>query len=62
MENQYEEEGGETNQKQIFLRDEILIKGYDPNKFQDFILTIKEDGTNIDTWNLEDLKKVTYQF
>lgn len=35
----------ERLQKQIYLRDEIIQKGYDGEKFQEFLESKKENGT-----------------
>ena len=50
-------------QKQQYLRENILEKGYDPNKFSEF-LTMKmgETGTDLANWPLNELYEATNEF
>lgn len=59
MEDQIDQE---RTSKQTFLREEILEKGYDITLFQSYMESQKEDGLNIDSWSLEELKQVIYDF
>ena len=49
--------------KQQFLRENILEKGYDPNKFSEF-LTMKmgETGMDLENWPLNELYEATNEF
>lgn len=60
-------------EKQAFLRSEIIEKGYNPNFFQRFVESLKEDGflirffvfksnlgANIDNWTFEELTEVFF--
>ena len=52
-----------AEEKQDYLRENILEKGYDTNMFIDFLKSKKgEDGENIDNWTLEDLREVVKEF
>ena len=50
-------------EKQIFLRENILDKGYDTNMFVDFLIGKKgEDGADVGNWTMNDLKIVVKEF
>ena len=50
-------------QKQNFLRENILDKGYDTNMFVDFLIGKKgEDGADVGNWSMNDLKIVVKEF
>ena len=50
-------------EKQIFLRENILEKGYDTNMFVEFLMDKKgEDGADVANWSLPDLKNVVQEF
>lgn len=42
-------------QKQNYLKENIINKKWDPNKFSEFMRSQKHDGTNIDNWTFEEL-------
>ena len=50
-------------QKQQYLRENILEKGYDPNKFSEF-LTMKmgETGMDLENWPFNELCEATNEF
>ena len=50
--------------KQMFLRENILDKGYDANEFLSFLIQKKggEDGADINQWTMEDLYIVYFFF
>jgi hypothetical protein len=53
----------EQEQKQLFLRKEILEQKYDPQKFIDFLVAKKgETAADINNWTLEELKSVVIEF
>ena len=53
----------EQEQKQLFLRKEILEQNYDPQNFINFLISKKgETAADINNWNLEELKKVVIEF
>lgn len=45
----------ETAKKQDYLREEIIKKKYDPAKFIEYLSSQRENGDDIDAWNLEEL-------
>lgn len=45
--------------KQNFLVSEIMDQGYDTNAFAIFLENVKENGSDIDVWTLEELREVT---
>lgn len=50
-------------EKQQFLRTEILEKGYDPNQFAQFLVSVKgEDGANLSAWTIAELQQVVVLF
>ena len=52
-----------TEEKQNFLREKILEKGYDVNEFVEFLTQKKgEEGADVSNWSMEDLKIVVNEF
>ena len=50
-------------EKQNFLREKILEKGYDTNQFVQFLIDKKgEDGADVSVWTMNDLKLVVKEF
>ena len=50
-------------EKQNFLRENILDKGYDTNMFVDFLMDKKgEGGADVGNWTMNDLKIVVKEF
>ena len=50
-------------EKQNFLRENILEKGYDTNMFVDFLMGKKgEEGADVGNWSMNDLKLVVNEF
>ena len=50
-------------EKQNFLRENILDKGYDTNMFVDFLMEKKgEGGANVENWTMSDLQIVVKEF
>ena len=50
-------------EKQQFLRTEILEKGYDPNQFAQFLVSVKgEDGADLSAWTIAELQQVVVLF
>ena len=50
-------------QKQKYLREHVLEKGYDPDQFMEFLTGKKgEQGINLENWSLKDLMEVTEEF
>lgn len=46
-------------EKQQFLRTEILEQGYDPNEFLSFLVNIKgENGADLSIWPISELQQV----
>ena len=52
-----------TEEKQNFLREKILEKGYDTNEFVQFLTDKKgQDGADVSNWSMEDLQTVVTEF
>ena len=52
-----------TEEKQNFLREKILEKGYDTNEFVQFLTDKKgPDGADVSNWVMDDLKLVVNEF
>ena len=52
-----------TEEKQNFLREKILEKGYDVNEYVQFLTEKKgEEGADVANWSMEDLKLVVNEF
>ena len=50
-------------EKQEYLRQEIMEQGYDGGEFSAFISSIRgEEEVDLDSWTFEDLKSVVAQF
>ena len=57
------EDDASQEEKQNYLRENILEKGYDPNTFVEFLKTKKgEAGSDITNWSMEDLTEVVQEF
>ena len=52
----------ETEEKQNYLRNEIMNQNYDTEKFSDYISNLKENGVDLNNWTLEELKAVVTSF
>ena len=56
-------EDNTAEEKQNYLRENILDKGYDTNKFIEFLKSKKgEEGADITNWTMEDLKNIVKEF
>ena len=56
-------EDASQEEKQNFLRENILNKGYNVNEFVDFLRTKKgEEGEDISNWSMVDLYEVVQEF
>ena len=53
-----------TEEKQNFLRENILEKGYDTNQFINFLKSKKggDEGADISSWSMPDLQQVVQEF
>ena len=57
------ENNSDLEEKQNYLRQNILERGYDGNTFANFLIQKKgEDGADISNWSLNDLKDVVNEF
>lgn len=45
----------ERSKKQLYLKNEILMKGYTGENFAEFLNSRKEEGDNVDNWLFEEL-------
>ena len=52
----------EKEEKQNYLIQEIKDKNYDTEKFSEYIDNLKENGTDLNNWTLDELKKVVSTF
>jgi hypothetical protein len=50
------------NEKQQYLRDEILQIGYNPAHFASYLCGEREDGDDIDNWSVDSLVDVVKQY
>lgn len=57
-----EEEYNEIEEKQNYLRKEIMNQNYNTDKFSDYISNLKENGVDLNNWTLEELKEVVTSF
>ena len=53
---------GDNTRKQIYLKENILDAGYDPNQFAMYMMSLKENGTNISVWTIEELEDIVNSF
>jgi len=51
-----------TAQKQQFLRDEIIDKGFDRYEFSDWLETQKTEGYHIENWSFQELQQIVKNF
>lgn len=51
-----------TQEKQQYLRDEILGIGYNPGHFASYLINEREDGDDIDNWSIQSLVDVVVQY
>ena len=56
------EETKDIEQKQQYLREEILDKSYDIDEFTDFMSKYKENGIDIQNWDFSELKEAVKNF
>ena len=49
-------------EKQTFLRNEIIDKGYDPDEFFNYLSGFTKGEIKLEEWSMEDLKKLVLQF
>ena len=49
-------------EKQTFLRTEIIDKGYDPDEFFNYLSGFTKGEIKLEEWSMEDLKKLVLQF
>ena len=53
---------GDIENKQLFLRSEIIDKGYDPEKFSEYLNSISDKGLNVEAWTIEELREIVLKF
>ena len=56
------ENNSDLEEKQNYLIQEIKDKNYDTEKFSEYIDNLKENGTDLNNWTLDELKKVVLTF
>ena len=52
----------ETRKKQLYLKENIMSTGYDPDDFATYLEEEKEGGIDIENWTLEELETVVHLF
>ena len=52
----------ETQEKQQFLRSEILEAGYNPGNFAVFLGKKRQNGDDIDNWSMRSLTEVVKEY
>lgn len=57
-----QETNDDIEEKQKYLVDEIMNKNYNAEKFSDYISNLKEDGTDLNNWSFDELRKVVASF
>ena len=57
-----EEKNDEILKKQNYLVKEIMDQNYSPEKFSDYISNLKENGTDLNNWTIEELEEVVASF
>ena len=57
-----QESSEELEEKQKYLREEIQEKGYNTETFSDYMAKLKENGTDLNNWTLDELKQVVSSF
>ncbi len=57
-----EDQSKEIEEKQQFLKGEILNQGYNAEKFSEYISNLKENGTDLNNWTLEELQNIVVSF
>ena len=62
MKDNLENNEDQLAQKQELLKNEIVSKNYDPNKFLQFCLYQKENGDDMNNWTFDELKKCVEKF
>ena len=43
------------SQKQKYLRENIIDEGYDPVEFSNYLMELKEEGMDINNWEIMEL-------
>ena len=57
------DEDNSIEEKQEFLRESVLEKGLDANKFADYLVSKRgEEAADINTWSMKDLKQAVKEF
>ena len=52
----------DVEDKQEYLRKEILTQGYSPEDFLEFLISIKPEGGDISHWSMEELKTLVEEY
>lgn len=52
----------EKKKKQLYLKNNIMTEGYDPDDFATFLENEKEGGTDIQNWTYEELETLVHFF
>ena len=57
-----ESDRNERIEKQLYLKEQIVNKGYSKEKFAFFVNKVKDSEGNIDVWSFDELKFIVSQF
>lgn len=49
-------------EKQMYLKDKILSQGYNKIEFANFMISLRENGTDVDVWTMDEIKQVVSDF
>ena len=50
-------------EKQLFLRNEIIAQGYNPEAFSNYMGSLRgENALDLETWSFQDLQRVVNDF
>lgn len=60
--NNEEDDRNERIEKQLYLKEHIVNKGYSKEQFAFFVNKIKDSNWNIDVWSFDELKFIVSQF
>ena len=52
----------DLEEKQNYLRSEIIDKNYDAEEFSDFVKQYKENGSDLNNWTFDELKEAVAKF
>ena len=57
-----EQKQKELEEKQRFLKTEIMDQNYNTEEFTEYISNLKDNGTDLNNWTLDELKEIVVSF